>query len=225
MQFRTLLLLAALVTVVAAEGYNKDSSSSSGYGKDSSSTSGYSGSSSSSTSGYSGSSSSSSGYSDDSSSSVGYGEPGYKKKFAAPPFWVRWGKKLHHIKEKIKNKLKCIAHDFHQAWINFKSDAERLAFWFKCEKTHFKHWWQYKCDVAAGKKKIRSALQQKYYDALCKLEKDEKDKYKSRVAECKDTKDDYTEEDDDYVQSTTCDEYKVEKVEDPYGKKADKGKY
>jgi hypothetical protein len=219
MQFRTLILVAALVAAVAAQGgnYGKDSSSTSGYNKDSSSTSGYSDSS---------SSSSSSGYSASSSSSEpGYGDEGYKKKFAAPPFWVRWGNKLKHIKEKISKKLKCIAHDFHQHWINFKSDLERLAFWFKCEKTHFKHWWQYKCDVAAGKKKIRSALQQKYYDALCKLEKEQKDKYNARVAECKDTKDEYTEEDDDYVQSTTCDEYKVEKVEDPYGKKADKGKY
>jgi hypothetical protein len=221
MQFRTLILVAALVAAVAAQGnYGKDSSSSSGYNKDSSSTSGYSGSSSS--SGYS-DSSSTSGYSGSSSSSEpGYGDEGYKKKFAAPPFWVRWGAKLKHIKEKIGKKLKCIAHDFHQAWINFKSDAERLAYWFKCEKTHFKHWWQYKCDVAAGKKKIRSALQQKYYDALCKLEKEKKKEYDERVASCKSEKDEYTEEDDDYVQSTTVDEYKVEKVEDPYGKKTKK---
>jgi hypothetical protein len=206
MQFRTLVLLAALVAAVAAQGGNYGASSSS-------STSNY------------GSSSSTSDYSSSSSSAPAYGDKGYKKKFAAPPFWVRWGHKLHAIKAKIAGGIKCLAHSFHQHWVNLKSDLERVAYWLKCEKTHFKHWWEYKCAVEKGKKKIRSALQQKYYDALCKLEKDQKSEYDRRVAECKDTKDEYTEEDDDYVQSTTTEEYKVEKVTKDYDDSSDTKKY
>jgi len=224
MQFRTLLLLAALVVAVSAQKYGepgyKGSGSSSTDCKPSSSSSStdYKPSSSSSSSDYKSSSSSSSpSYSSSSSSSSSGGyDSGYGHQFAAPPFWVRWGAKLHKLKEKIKGGFKCLAHSLHQHWINLKSDVERVAYWLKCEKVHFKHWWQFKCDVEKGKKKIRSALEQQYYDAICKLEKEKKAEYEKRVKECEGEKDTYTEDDEDYTKSTTTEDYKVEKVTTSY---------
>jgi hypothetical protein len=211
MQFRTLILVAALVAAVAAQGgnYKKEGE----YKKE---TSDYSSSSSSSPSYSSSSSSPSYSSSSSSSSSSGGYDSGYGHQFAAPPFWVRWHTKLSKLKAKIAGGFKCLAHSLHQHWINLKSDVERVAYWLKCEKTHFKHWWQFKCDVEKGKKKIRSALEQQYYDAICKLEKEKKAEYESRVKECKDVKDEYGEDDEDYTKSTTTEDYKVEKVTKAY---------
>jgi hypothetical protein len=135
------------------------------------------------------------------SSSDGYG--GYAAHhFAAPSIGARLKGHLKHFGHAVGHILGELGGFFHHRWVNLKSDLDRIHWWLHCHRHHFHMWWQWKCQVAAGKCKIRNDYERKIYDSMCELEKTKKSEYDSRVKECQSSGEEYTDEQvNDYVSS------------------------
>jgi len=179
MQFRHLLLLAAIVAAVAAApGGSSSSSSDADYDKYKS------------------------------VSDLYKDENAYKDKpHFRPSWWERRKAGWEKFKGKVKHLFGCIAHSFHEHWLNFKSDIGRFVYWGQCKKEHFARWYRLHKEIRAGKRKIKCELEREYFETFCKFKREKKDEYKKREKECEGLVVKYDAQSKEYMKSSSdaCD--------------------
>lgn len=120
---------------------------------------------------------------------------------------------FHNLFKGFKHRYNCYSSRLHIRFRKCKSDWDRVLFWGKCKKHHFKHWCQYEKSLREGKARIYSRYQHDLVCSLRKYQEEMKEEYRKREEECRPVQDVYSQADVEYGELVGYAGYEA-----PYGK-------
>jgi len=107
---------------------------------------------------------------------------------------------FHTIKDYVGGRVKSVAYKFHSLWKGLRRDVDKVKYWANCEKHHFKHWWNYRKQVKAGKRQIRNRMEFEIINSLDEYQRSQPQACQQRVNRVSSVKDVYTPQDDHYCE-------------------------